>query len=442
MDKQDQKTETNRQTNPKTAKNDSNIDEEQNTEHTQQKKQHGDRDDGKTQSPKGHTKPRKKTPRSKPKPDIVSDKTENKLVGLEFWDEPIDVSTIPEDLFPWEYIRFEPDVIYFLLLHLCDKHPNRVIQRQVLLRLTYDVVQRAGKKAFTSKEAKTPLATYSATFTKAMRNRPGLFCIFEEKQKQSLGSCCYGFVLKHTRQDGWKIIGNAGNNHHTIHVSVFACRFNWLKKNLILCVQRYRSLWYRPYIEPGPWEKVRNIFYKMMMDRVEEEKLTSIPDVCESFYISNRRTVHGYGVFAKKRIPANTQTWLYYMGGIFKAWEKKDHPTKISYRFAINGLPYLVIDPTDEDGNLSDEARKRFVCANVNEARGSQRANCFFTFNVYNRWQIFIQIGKHDIYPGQELLVESYGSQDIDPQRKQWCFENRKTKKQKNQSHVNWISPI
>lgn len=291
-------------------------------------------------------------------------------MGLEFWDEYVDVSTIPEDLFPWEYIRYEPDVIYFLLLHLCQKHPKRVVKRQVLLQLTYDVVQRAGKKAFTSKEAKTPLATYSATFTKAMRNRPG------------------------------KTVGKLLGMLETVTIPSV-----------------YRSLWYKPYIQPGPWKEVRHIFHRMMMDRVAEEKLKSIPDIGDSFYISNRKTVHGYGVFAKKRIPAHTQTWLYYMGGIYKAWEKKDNPSKISYRFAINGLPYLVIDPTDEEGNFSDQDRQRFVCANVNEARGTQRANCFFTFNVYYRWQIFIQIGKHDIHAGQELLVESYGSKDIDPQK-------------------------
>lgn len=302
---------------------------------------------------------------------VVSDKVHSSFLDeLEFCSDHVDVNTIPSDLFPWEYIQYEPDVIYLLLLHLCEKNHDKVIQRQSLIRLTFDVVKRAGKKAFTSQEAKTPLATYSATFTKAMRNRPG------------------------------KTVGKLLGMLETISIPSL-----------------YRSLWYRPYIRPGKWNEVRHYFHRMMMERAEDENLSAIPNIKDKFYISKHKSVHGYGVFARERIPANTSTWLYYMGGIYKAWERPDHPSKISYRFAVNGMPYLLIDPTDEKGDFTDGDRQRFVCANVNEARGSRRANCFFTFNPHQRWQVFIQIGKKDIRPDEELLVESYGSRDIDPQQ-------------------------
>lgn len=292
-------------------------------------------------------------------------------------DHPVEVSRgLKQVAKPWwEHIRSSADVMYLLLIELC-KDSKHYLKRQALLRTGRDLIesynqeQKDAKKkvVFTSQTAQTPMATYSATFTKATRNKPN----------KTVG----------------KLLG-------MIHLKVLPLE--------------YRVMYYTPVIRPAPWDPyISCLFRKLYQQRARLTHMKHVPKWEDHFVLTTHGVVHGYGVKSKHFIPKNTQTWIYYTGSIYTIWERPDFPEKISYRFAINGFPWLFFDPTDAHGNLTDSLRKVHIAASINEARGSQqKANCVYGFNKYARWQICIETIR-DIHPGDELLVSSYGNSNLD----------------------------
>lgn len=252
--------------------------------------------------------------------------------------------------YPWSYLYGIADVIYFTIVLLNDLQIHTTNRRE-LLKLCYELVQSGRASNFTSEEAKTPLATYSSCFTKAMRNCKG----------RPIGKL-NGFIISQSESAQYS--------------DYFAA------------------------IRPGSWNDVKLHFVNMIEQRMKQSSLKKIPSLQDYFQFS----AHTGGLIACRHIKAHSQTWVYYMGAFQFIWALSP-ANKNNYR-SIRGLPLIVIDPTDGsiDGRISPSNKELFPGAFIRTTRDKKKANCLWKDNPSARWQVELWVGKKDLFPGQELL--------------------------------------